>query len=727
MISKEKLRTLLVCLALGLGTALLFWPVVTFDFVVLDDSFYLLNNFHVNRGFTWEGLRWSFNAGYSANWHPLTWMSHMLDCQLYGLNPGGHHATNVLLHALNSMLLFLVLHRMTRALWRSAIVAALFAWHPLHVESVAWVAERKDVLSGLFFLLTLWAYVRYAEECSPVKTWQEMQNAHPGERGRKRGVFYALALFFFALGLMAKPMLVTLPFVLLLLDGWPLGRLRRPPAASGPPAGKAGGRAGIGTLLMEKVPFFLLSGASCLLTIHAQRMGGAITSLTDYSIQSRLSNSLVAYFQYVAKMILPVNLSVMYVFNRHLPDWEPVAAAFFLVAVSAVAMRFWKTRPYFLMGWLWYLGMLVPVIGLVQVGGQAMADRYTYLPSIGLFVVFLWGACDLAGGWRHGPAILGGLAWAALLACALLAGKQLQYWRNGGTLFARSLEVDPDNFMARSYYASYLLGDHQLERARAECEESIRIESNYETAHGILGNVLLLQGKYDQAARELATALRMNPASNQGWFFYGMALLGEDRPAEAEEQFAKALAADPLFPDAHYGMGRALLKLGKPEEAQAQFTAALRLAPGNPDARFQLAVILATQGKTEEAVSNYRLAKNVPPSAPDAGVLNNLAWTLAAGSSPELRNGAQAVKLAGRACELDHGQQPMFIGTLAAAYAEAGRFDEAVAAAQQAHDLALKLAAEAKNPADEKTAKALAARNLELLEIYRSRQPYHEK
>ena len=713
MIGKEKLRTLLVCLALGLGTALLFSPVVTFDFVVLDDSFYLLNNFHVNRGFTWEGLRWCFNAGYSANWHPLTWMSHMLDCQLYGLKPGGHHATNVLLHALNSVVLFLVLHRMTRAFWRSAMLAALFAWHPLHVESVAWVAERKDVLSGLFFILTIWAYARSVEE-------SRTPNG-------KRKFFYSLALCLFALGLMAKPMLVTLPFVLLLLDWWPLGRVLQTATAPGAPAKKAAGGPGTGALLMEKVPFFLLSVASCILTIRAQRHGGAISSLTDYSLPSRLSNSLVAYFQYVARMIVPEQLSVMYVFNRHLPDWEPVAAGLFLAAVSAIAARCWKTRPYFLMGWLWYLGTLVPVIGLVQVGGQAMADRYTYIPSIGLFVVCLWGAWDLAGGWRHGPAILGWLAWVALVACVLLTGKQIQYWRNGGTFFAHSLEVDSKDFMARSYYASYLLGTHQLERARVECEKSISIESNYETAHGILGNVLLLQGKYDQAARELATALQLNPAADQGRLFYGLALLGQNHPAEAEEQFDKALAAEPLIPDAHYGLGRALLELGKPEEALAQFTETLRLAPQHPDAHFQLAVLLAKQGKTAEAVSQYRLAKNVPASAPDSGVMNNLAWVLAASPSPELRNGAEAVKLAARACELDNGRQPMFLGTLAAAYAEAGRFDEAVAAAQQAHDLALKLAGEAHNAADEKTAKDLAARNLELQEIYRSRQPYHEK
>jgi tetratricopeptide (TPR) repeat protein len=323
---------------------------------------------------------------------------------------------------------------------------------------------------------------------------------------------------------------------------------------------------------------------------------------------------------------------------------------------------------------------------------------------------------------------LGGLAWAALVACALLTSKQLQYWRNGGTLFAHNLEVDPDNFIAQSCYAAYFLAERQLDQARVECDKALRLNPNYELSHGVLGEVLLLQSKFDEAARELATALRINPASDYARLFYARALLGQNLPAEAEQQFLKVLAADPVIPEeAHCGLGQALAKLGKADEACAQFAEALRLAPQYSEARLQLAIALARQGKTTEAISHYRLAKNIPPSASDAAVLNNLAWILAAAPSSELRNGTEAVKLAARACELDQRRQPMFIGTLAAAYAEAGRYDEAVAAAQQAHDLALDLAGKTHDPADQKAARNLAARNLELVELYRSHQAYHEK
>jgi tetratricopeptide (TPR) repeat protein len=724
MIGKEKLRTLLVCLALTLGTALLYWPVVTLDYVTLDDGIYLMNNFHVNRGFTWEGLRWCFTTSYASMWHPLTWVSCMLDCQLYHRWLGGHHATNLVLHILSALMLFLLLNRMTRAFWRSAMVTALFAWHPLHVESVAWLSERKDVLCTVFWMLTLWAYLRYAEEC-------KMQSA-------KRKRFYVLALVFFVLGLMSKPMLVTLPFVLLLLDWRPLRRMQlAPPSAremqnaecrmqnKGQSYGSTASRPAVLRLLIEKIPFFVLSIIFSVLAVKAAGLNAV--SLASFPFPHRLGNAVVSYFIYVAKTIWPQNLVAIYSYDVPWETWQIVAACLFLIAVSAAALRFWKTRPYLLVGWLWFLGTLVPVLGLVRVGAQSMADRYTYIPSIGLFILFIWGACDLGSGWRQGPVLLGGLAWVALVACVLLAGKQIQYWRNGETLFAHNLEVDPDNFIAQNCYAAYFLANGQLERARVEDEKSLRLNPNYDLAHAVLGEVFLLQGNYDQAAPELAAALQLNPTSGDARVLYAKALLGQDHPAEAEQQFAQVLAADPVVPEAHYGLGQALAKLGKPDEACAQFTEALRLAPQFSDARLQLAIVLAKQGKTSDAISHYRLAKDVPPSASDVMVMNNLAWILAASPYPELRNGAEAVKLAARACELDRSQQPMLIGTLAAAYAEAGRYDEAVAAAQQAHDLALKLAGNAHDAAEEKTAKDLAARNLELLELYRSRHPYHEK
>ena len=538
---------------------------------------------------------------------------------------------------------------------------------------------------------------------------------------------------FFVLGLMSKPMLVTLPFVLLLLDWWPLRRLQlsalnlNPNPILNPQSnhGSTESRPTVSQLLIEKIPFFVLSIAFSVLAVSAA--ASSIRTLANLTVPHRLGNAVVSCFLYVARTIWPHNLVAIYPYDIAWQNWQIAAASLFLIAVSAVAFRFWKTRPYVLLGWLWFLGTLVPVIGLVRVGAQSMADRYTYIPSIGLFIVLIWGACELLGRFRLAPAMLGGMGWLALGACAFLTSKQIQYWRNGETLFVHNLQVDPNNFIAQNCYAAFFLANHQLDRARAECEKSLRLNRNYELAHGILGQVFLLQGKFDEAARELATALQLNPSSTDARLLYARALLGQNHPAEAERQFSQVLASDPVVPEAHFGLGQALAKLGKPEEACAQFTQAVQMAPQFSEAHLHLAIALARQGKTTEAILHYRLAKDLPAGASDSLVMNNLAWILAASPFPELRNGAEAVQLAARACQLDHDQQPMLVGTLAAAYAEAGRFDEAVATAQRAHDLALKLARNAHDAAEEKSANALAARNLELLEIYRSRQPYHEK
>ena len=745
MIGGEKLRTGLVCLVLVLGTALLYAPVLNFSYVTLDDPIYLINNFHVNNGFTWEGLRWCVATSRASMWHPLTWVSFMLDCQLYRQWLGGPHATNVVLHILSTVLLFLLLRRMTGAFWRSAMVAALFAWHPLHVESVAWLSERKDVLCTVFWMLTLWAYLRYAEE-------SKAQISGSDPRHRRGVVHYLLAVGFFVLGLMAKPMLVTLPFVFLLLDWWPLGRLqfksgaasKSTPSGALKPAlelerfkkkcsrglmgnvfGEAPNTAGEGArapqksrrfsgysfhgiaLVLEKSPFFLISIIFCILTMAIVR--GATFPVQAPPITERLGNCLVSYFRYAAKTIWPENMVLLYPYEFHWAAWQIMLAGIFVVAVSGAALRLRRTRPYFLFGWLWYLGILVPVIGLVQVAVEQMADRYSYIPSIGLFVIICWGAYDLVGGWRHGKLLLGVLGWAALLACSILAGKQLQYWENSDTVFTHNLEVTPDNYIVRATYAAYFYNEKQLARAIEESQKSIRINPGYATSHIVLGNALLQQGNAGQAVAQLLLALQIDPSSSDARLGYGKGLLAQNQPAEAERQLTMVLAADPGRPEAQYWLGRAQLKEGKLAEACAQFAKCSKLARKFPDAQFQLAVILAREGKIMEAMENYRQAKNVPVAAPDCDVMNNLAWIMAASPLAENRDGAQAVQLATRARDLDHSQHAVIIGTLAAAYAEAGRFDEAMAAAQQAHDLALA-----------QGAKELAARNLDLLAIYRS-------
>jgi hypothetical protein len=622
----RKLWTWLVCVGLAVGTALLYAPVRGFQFVNFDDFEYIVNNSQI-RHFNWQSLAWCWQTTYASNWHPLTWMSHMLDWQWFGMWAGGHHATSVVFHILNSLLLFAILRRMTGAFWRSAMVAALFAWHPLHVESVAWVAERKDVLSTFFWMLTIWAYVRYVEEV-------RIQNT-----GSKS--FYALALVFFALGLTAKPMLVTLPFVLLLLDWWPLRRMQTERAvvnerisesvseesqltdslthtSLAAPANPQSSESrpavsprGILRLLIEKAPFLFLSAVSCVVTIYAQRQAGAIQSLETVPLPLRLENSLVAYCQYLGKLIWPQDLSPIYCLTDHLPGWEPVAAGLLLVAVSVIAVRLWRTRPYFLTGWLLFLGTLVPVIGLVQVGSQAFADRYTYMPSIGFFIVLCWGMYDLALALRCRPVVLGVTAWGVLCLCGAVASRQLGFWRNGETLFRHAIAAGPSNYIA----------------------------------HLCLGEAFFMQGRVADATNQYAEALRLKP---------------------------------------HYAL-----------------------------AHHQWAIALAQEHNTADAVAHYRMALAINPNRPDT--LNNLAWTLATDPDAGIRNGADAVRFAAAACKLTQSQNPLMLGTLAAAYAEAGNFSEAIATAHQAHDLAV-----AQGKTD------LAAKNTELLALYNAHKPCHE-
>jgi tetratricopeptide (TPR) repeat protein len=730
--AKENCRKFIACLALVLGTRLLYAPALNFDFVNYDDPEYLVQNVHINRGLSPAGFAWSFNAGYAGNWHPLTWMSHMLDCQLYGLSPGGHHATNVLLHAFSAMLLFLILDRMTGAFWRAAVAAALFAWHPLRVESVAWVSERKDVLSAVFWMLAMWAYIRYAEACSPPKTRQEMQ-------GAKRKRFYVLALIFFMLGLMSKPMLVTFPFVLLLLDWWPLGRMRRGPPhpnlnlnpnlnrnaknLHGPASslarpltdresGPAASRPSVLRLWMEKIPFFLLSLGACILTLVAQR--GAIQSLTLVPLSLRLTDAIEAYFKYVEKTIWPSKLAVLYVLHYHPWRWNDIWPWLFMGVVSATAFRLRKSRPYLLVGWLWYLGALVPVINLVQIGSQAMADRYSYIPSIGLFLMICWAVYDLSGAWPFRRVLLGVLGTAAIAACLAVTRIQLSYWKNSGALFAHAIEVTSDNFLAMGREAAYLRDNQQYEKARLQCEEALRIYPGYADGHFILGTVLWSQGNLEAATEELETALRLEPARSDAHYALGCVGLARKMPEQARQHFAAVLAQAPANPEARAGLGNALAMQGRLEEAAAQFVEALRLAPQNLDARYQLALVLAKQRKSQEAISQYEILLRYQPEAPN--FLNNLAWILATDPRAALRDGNKAVALAAAACSLTHQEEAVPLETLSAAYAEAGRFDDAEAAAQKAHDLAL---AQGKPE--------IAAKTAELLELYRARERYHEE
>jgi Flp pilus assembly protein TadD len=571
----QRWRTPGLCLVLVAITVAVFGQTLRHEFVDFDDYEYVLGNPMVRQGLTFKGTVWAFTGFHTYNWHPLTWLSHMLDCQLYGLNPAGHHLTNILLHTATVVALFLVLRQMTGAFWRSAFVAAVFAIHPLRVESVAWVAERKDVLSGLFFMLTIGAYVRYARL--------------PWSLAR-----YGLVVLLFAFGLMCKPMLVTLPVVLLLLDYWPLTRWRTD--VGGKPALCLADRIVPRRVVFEKLPLLALSAAGCVVTLLAQNK--AIQSTGLYSMPLRFANALVVCMVYLGQMVWPAGLAVLYPFPHNGPPmWEVALAATLLAGLSVAAWGKRRTRPWLLIGWLWYLVMLLPVVGLVQVGPQPHADRYTYLPQIGIYVAVTW----LVAEWRVSRAVLGSLMAGVLAVLMVCARKQAAYWQNSETLWTHTLGCTADNYVA----------------------------------HTNLGTILYKEGRVDEAITQYQMALKTIPDN-----------------ASAHHNPIKA-----LLESLHFNLARALLQKGRAEEAIAQYQMALQIEPA------------------------------------DVEVQNDLAWLLATCPQASLRNGDKAMQLARQANEMAHGKNPVILGTLAAAFAEAGRLSEAVETAQ----LALHLAEEQSN------------------------------
>jgi tetratricopeptide (TPR) repeat protein len=735
-----------VCAGLVLAVAIVFGQTLRYPLINFDDHQYVSQNKHVTDGLTRGGIAWAFTHFYASNWHPLAWLSHMLDCQCYdGIGwPGGHHLTSVLLHALTAVLLFLVLRQMTGRLWPSALAAAVFALHPLRVESVAWVSERKDVLSGLLFVLTLWAYVRYVRR--------------PFSLGR-----YLAVAAFFALGLMAKPMLVTLPAVLLLLDYWPLER--------------AGKSVSWRWLLLEKLPLLALSVASSVMTLLAQRT--AMKTTDDLSFSARIANALVAYTVYLRQMVCPTGLAVFYPHPRDgLPAWEAAGAAVLLAAITAVVLARRQRQPYLLVGWLWYLGMLVPVIGLLQVGDQAMADRYTYLPQIGICLVLAWAAADAAAHLGSSARACGGWATIVLAVMTAAAWQQTTYWRDSEALWYHALDCTSQNYMAHynlacalqhhgafpeaaahyketleitPHYApahvnlGELLADHgRLAAAMDHYRQALQAEPDNADAHNNLGRLLARLGQSDEAIAHFQRALATDPDCAEAHNNLGNELAARGEIAAASGHFQRALDLDPGFVQVHNNIGVMLAGQGRLEEAIAHYQEALRVKPGYAAARINLGRALADCGRLDESIACYRKALELEPASapshvnlaavlarqgkrpdalahlreaarlsPDDGVvLSCLAWTLATSPDGPLRNGAEAVAVAQRAARLSGGREPSIQNTLAAAYAEAGRFPEAV---QTAAD-ALALAAARKN-------NALAAGLRARLKLYAAGSP----
>ena len=593
------LLELLILLFLIAATFAVFWQVQNQEFVNYDDNVYITENPHVQSGLTRKSLAWAFTSTYASNWHPLTWLSHLLDCELYGLNPKWHHLTNLLFHVANTLLLFLVLKRMTGAHWRSAYVAAMFALHPLHVESVAWVAERKDVLSIFFWMLTMWAYSRYAERPSLNR--------------------YLLVFLSFALGLMAKSMLVTLPFVLLLMDYWPLRRLR-----FGQEAGdnrlKAQGsfiplhkRSVPLRLVLEKVPFIALAGVSSAVTLFAQQYGGAVTSLESLSLKVRIANALVSYVNYIWKMIWPEGLAVFYPHPGMLPMWQVAGAGLLLVCVSFLAIRTARSRPYMIVGWLWYLGTLVPVIGLIQVGVQAMADRYTYVTLIGLFIIIAWGVPDILARWRYGKIAIAISAGLTLSIFTILTSLQLQHWRNNMTLFKHALSVTTGNYLAHTNVGAVLVGQGRLDDGIAHYAKALHIKPNYALAHYNLAAALDRQGKLDEAIAHYTKAARIKPDYVKARCNLGVALARQGKLDEAIAHLAEALRIEPNLAEAHYNLGRALAMQGKPDEAIVHYTEVVKIKPNLAQAHYTLGVALVRQGRLDEGIRHLETAIKLKP------------------------------------------------------------------------------------------------------------------
>ena len=592
---QQIVRRAFLSLALAIATVCAYLPVRHDGFVSFDDDQYVTDNPNIRGGLTWQSVHWAFTAGlthkdpHADYWRPLSFLSHAVDIEMFGLRPAGHHLMNVGIHAAAAVALFLVLESMTRAPWRCAFVAALFALHPLRVESVAWVTERKDVLSGLFFMLTLGAYTRYV-----------------------RGPFslprYLAVLFAFALALMSKSMVVTLPFVLLLLDYWPLGRTRWvPPVVAGanvtvPP----------GWLLKEKLPLLALAAASSGVSYLGQRTASG-WNFTPVPTGIRIANAVLSYAGYIGKMFWPTRLAVWYPLRPGLSAPAVTVAGIGLVGVTTAVIRQARRRPWFVTGWFWYLGMLVPVIGVFQGSGEAMADRFPYIPMVGLFIMLGWSVPARALERRNRKVITGVAAAAVLAVCAVLSRVQVGYWKDSETLFRHALDVTRDNWVAHENLGIALAQAGRLPEAIGHWEQALRARPDYADALNNLGYALTRSGRLPEAIEHLEQAVRIEPDYAQAHNNLGVAFVQVGRLPEAIVQFEQALRVEPDFAEAHSNLGNTLAHVGRLPEAIAQYEQALRIEPDHAEVHYNLGLALEQVGRIQEAIAHYQQALRIKP------------------------------------------------------------------------------------------------------------------
>jgi Flp pilus assembly protein TadD len=690
---QKQLLKYLICALLAVVTFAAFASVGNNDFIAFDDRQYIVDNVNLQHGFSGAAIKWAFTAFYSSNWHPLTWLSHTLDYSLYGLDPSGHHLTNLAFHIANVILLFLLLQNLTAKIWSATFVALLFAIHPMHVESVAWASERKDVLSTFFFLLTLLAYARYTKLVAAKK--------------RSSWFVYGLTLVLFALGLMAKPMLVTLPGILFLLDFWPLQRFQFPL--------KNQPKSLLCLLLIEKIPFILLTVLSCYVTFLCQKTTGAVKLEELYPFVQRFDHVPVSYAWYILKLFWPTNLSVYYPLQYQIPDLEEFLGLLLLAAATLFALLGLHKCPWFFVGWFWFLGMLVPVIGLVQVGNQDYADRYTYLPYIGLFIMIAWGVSSLLEKFPYHKYILWAAAMLVAVACFWRTFVEVQYWKNGQTLFNRALARNPNDEMVWMLLGLEYETHGNNDKAMECMSRATTINDQFNLAWHNLGHTYAVKRDYPAAINAYQMSLSCTWLKGDKISLYsdiGDAFMASGQYASAIPNYQNSLDLSPDQPLILNNLGQCYLHNQRIDQALAAFQQAISLNPDYSEAQLNLAMLLGSTGHDSDAITHYRKVIELDTNMVLA--LNNLAWLLATDPNPQLRNGKEAVPLAEHACERAKYQEAFLIGTLAAAYAEAGCFDDAATAAQKAHDVALAHGQ-----------KEIADRNLKLMQLYKSGKPFH--
>jgi tetratricopeptide (TPR) repeat protein len=633
------------------------------DFVGYDDQSYVVQNPLVTSGLTPGGIQWAFTHVHATNWHPLTIISHMLDCQLYGLQPWGHHLTSILLQAAAAIVLFLALRDLTGDLWPSLFVAAIFAVHPLRVESVAWVSERKDVLSGVFFMLTLWAYARYA-------------------RSQGRSYFrYIPVVIFFVLGLMCKPTLVTVPFVLLLLDYWPLGRTPNSSPMAAPPAGVPQRRTATWLhLILEKIPLFVLSAVSCGATLLAQKQALELSLKPPFG--ERIGNALISYVAYLGQMIWPARLAVLYPYPEGNLNVAPAILALLLLLIISAAVFVWGRKyPFLVTGWLWYLGMLVPMIGIIQVGSQVRADRYTYLPQIGLYLVVAWGAMELFHRWRRSRVVPASAGLLIITALITRSNLQTSYWRDTETLWKHAIACTSNNYIAHTNLAETLSQSGRFAEAIAECREALKSKPDLAAAHNNLGDALIRnkqggstvpgQNTLDEAIGHFRAALQIKPDFTQAYTNLGKALLQTGQIDDAMAQFQKSLEMQPNAAETEFSLGKAFLQKHEINEAIVHYQKAVEISPDYAEARYSLGNAFVAEGKYTEAIASYEAVVRIRPDYFQAH--HNLACVLATiGKNDEaLAQFNEALRLNG-----NYAQAHFALGSL---LARMGHREEAVA------------------------------------------------